>query len=64
MKSKAPDEFITRTEAAALVRVHPATIARWQRWGILPASRVGPRFYRYKKQDVLSLLGEKQIKPS
>lgn len=54
------DNLITLEEASALLNVHPETLRRWDRSGELLAIRIGKRKdRRYKKQDVLRLLNNK-----
>ncbi|MGH2618267.1 MAG: helix-turn-helix domain-containing protein [Thermomicrobiales bacterium] len=49
------EDYLTVTEAAALLRVAPSTIRRWIREGDVPAYRLGRRRVALRRRD-LSLL--------
>jgi excisionase family DNA binding protein len=53
-KSKSP-EFLTRREAAALLRVHPDTIGLWARQGRIKSSMPGQKLLIARK-DVDQLI--------
>jgi excisionase family DNA binding protein len=40
-----PDDLLTITEAAEILRRSPATIRRWVRLGVVPSISVGPATY-------------------
>lgn len=42
------DERINQKQAAALFRVTPATIIRWQKKGVIPFNKVGSTVFYYK----------------
>ena len=46
------EDYVTVTEAAALLRVHKSTVRRWIDQGELPAYRVGQRRLALKRADV------------
>lgn len=50
------EEYLTVTEAAALMRVAPSTIRRWIREGNLPAYRLGHRRVGLRRDDLASLI--------
>lgn len=52
-----PDDVLTLDEVAALLRVKPVTIQRWQRSRGLPAARVGSTT-RYRRVAVLEWLAQ------
>lgn len=51
--------FLTVKEVAELLQVHPVSVCRWVREGIIPATRIGKRLTRIKKTDVEKLLSER-----
>lgn len=49
------------SEAAETLNVHPNTLRKWDRKGILVALRFGERKdRRYKKEEILKLLSKKK----
>jgi len=61
-----PDKLLTRAEAAAVLRVRPATLARWAARGIGPSySRSGTRRGRclYAVEDVRRWVESRRIPP-
>jgi excisionase family DNA binding protein len=53
-------EFLTAEEAAALLGVHPKTLDRWVRDGVLPVIQPVPRGQRrFRRSDVEALLTPK-----
>lgn len=55
-KVKKLSELITLAETAKILSVHPNTLRKWDKKGILVAVRFGERRdRRYKKEDVLKL---------
>jgi excisionase family DNA binding protein len=55
----AEDDWITRTEAAALLRVAPRTFDRWRLEGRITRYVTPGSHPRYRRADVLALLEEK-----
>ncbi len=54
-------ELLTLTEACQILKVHPNTLRKWDRKGILIAVRFGERKdRRYRKEDILKLLNQKK----
>jgi len=50
-------QLLTVSEVARLLYVHPNTVRRWERMGVLPAYRLGPRGdRRFRREDVLRFL--------
>lgn len=55
-------DILTIRQVSELLNVHPNTLRQWDAKGILPAIRIGARRdRRYKKQDVLKLIEQKNF---
>lgn len=55
-------ELLTLKEACEILKAHPNTLRQWDEKGILKAVRFGQRKdRRYRKQDILNLLNNKNI---
>ena len=60
MKTKSLQELLTLSEAARVLKVHPNTLRKWDKKGILRAVRFGQRGdRRYKKEDIERLISSK-----
>lgn len=58
-KAKFP-ELLTLSEACQILKVHPNTLRKWDKKGILVAVRFGQRGdRRYRKEDIMKLVGNK-----
>lgn len=58
-KAKLP-ELLTLSEACQILKVHPNTLRKWDKKGILKAIRFGERKdRRYKKEDIMRLVDNK-----
>ena len=58
-KAKLP-ELLTLAEACKILKVHPNTLRKWDRKGILVAVRFGERKdRRYKKEDITKLINSR-----
>jgi len=54
---KKDSKLLKISEAAKLLNVHPNTLRKWDRKGILRAVRFGDRKdRRYKKEDILKFI--------
>ena len=51
-----PDDLLKISEAAELVGVHPNTIRRWVRAGVLPRWNLGPTSVRVRTSDLRNLV--------
>lgn len=61
-KAKLP-ELLTLSEACQTLKVHPNTLRKWDRKGILIAVRFGVRKdRRYRKEDIMKLVNTKSKK--
>ena len=53
-------KLLKLSEAAELLNVHPNTLRKWDKKGILKAVRFGQRKdRRYKKEDIMRLVDSK-----
>ena len=58
-KAKMP-ELLTLSEACQILKVHPNTLRKWDRKGILVAVRFGERKdRRYRKEDIMKLVNSR-----
>ncbi len=58
-KAKFP-ELLTLSEACQILKVHPNTLRKWDRKGILLAVRFGVRKdRRYRKEDIMKLVNSR-----
>lgn len=57
MKKQQVSELVTLSEASQILKVHPNTLRKWDRKGILKAVRFGERGdRRYRKEDIMSFM--------
>lgn len=60
MKKQQLTELVTLAEASQILKVHPNTLRKWDKKGILKAVRFGERGdRRYRKEDIEKLLKSK-----
>jgi len=53
-------ELLTLAEACRILKVHPNTLRKWDRKGILVAVRFGERKdRRYRKEDIMKLVNNR-----
>jgi excisionase family DNA binding protein len=58
------ERFVDADEAATVLGVHPKTLQRWSRQGILPAHPIGEgrrRYWRYLTSELDAWLRERTI---
>ncbi len=61
MKKQQVTELITLSEASQILKVHPNTLRKWDKKGILKAVRFGERGdRRYKKEDLEKMIERKR----
>lgn len=54
----ANEVYFTAAQAAKMLGVSTATLARWRAEGVGPqAYRIGPRLWRYREADIIELFG-------
>ena len=62
MKKQQLSELLTLSEASQILKVHPNTLRKWDKKGILKAVRFGQRGdRRYKKEDIEKLTNEGRL---
>ena len=56
-----PLRMLTVREVAAVLNIHPNTVRRWQKKGLLRSYEIGPRHsIRFKQEDILAFLGKSE----
>ena len=56
-ESKLPQRMLTLKEVAFIFRIHPNTVRRWVKKGLLQSYSVGPRHsIRFKQEDIIDFL--------
>jgi len=56
-ESELPQRMLTVKEVASILNIHPNTVRRWQKKGLLKSYAIGPRrSLRFRRGDVLDFL--------
>jgi len=56
-ESKMPQKMLTVKEVASILNIHPNTVRRWEKKGLLKSYSIGPRHsIRFSQEDILDFL--------
>jgi len=56
-ESKLPQKMLTVKEVASILNIHPNTVRRWEKGGLLMSYGIGPRHsLRFKREDIADFL--------
>ncbi len=59
MRKKSLPGLLTITEVSEILKVHPNTLRKWDKKGVLKAIRFGQRGdRRYKQEDILQMVNK------
>ena len=57
-----PSDWLTTDEAAQILRMHPETVRRWAREGLIPAAKLGNRGgFRFRREDLDRFLEQRRL---
>jgi hypothetical protein len=56
--------LLSRRDVAIICNVHPGSVARWERQGLLTAVKINARVTRYREDDVLRLVASATCSPA
>jgi excisionase family DNA binding protein len=58
-KNALPERMLSVKQVASILSVHPNTVRRWEREGLLKAYRVGPRgSLRFAEDEILDFVNK------
>jgi len=58
-ENELPEKMLSVKEVASILSVHPSTVRRWEREGLLEAYRIGPRrSLRFAGGDILDFVNK------
>jgi len=55
--NRIPERMLTVKEVASILNIHPNTVRRWEKRGLLESYGIGPRrSVRFKREDMIDFL--------
>ena len=54
--------LLSRRQVAAIMGLHPGSVKRYEKAGILPAYKINSRLTRYDERDVLRFIEDGRVK--
>ena len=55
--NRIPQRMLTVKEVASILNIHPNTVRRWEKRGLLESYGIGPRrSVRFKREDMIDFL--------
>lgn len=58
-EKKLPQKMLTVKEIASILNIHPNTVRRWEKKGLLESYGIGPRrSLRFKREDMIDFLNK------
>ena len=55
--NRIPERMLTVKEVASILNIHPNTVRRWEKRGLLESYGIGPRrSVRFKQEDMIDFL--------
>jgi len=56
-ENRMPQKMLNVKEVSSILNIHPNTVRRWEKKGLLTSYSIGPRrFLRFRQEDILDFL--------